>query len=138
MINCIFMPILYVWKGCLHRGTYNQTTDIILYRVSIDTKKVCKIYLKQDILLKLYFRKHLRRNYSYIMKYYVSLKCHRIMLLSRKSIYFWSFLLGQTVMTCHESVMYGVGSNTSHRVYTLLIPLCHTCLHSSHIVRHIT
>ena len=39
MINCILMHILYDWKGRLHSVTLLDLTDIILYRVSIDTNK---------------------------------------------------------------------------------------------------
>ena len=37
MINCILMHILYDWKGRFHSVTSLDTTNIILYRVSIDT-----------------------------------------------------------------------------------------------------
>ena len=42
--NCIFIhhSYFYVWKDCLHSVTDRPTngpTDIILYRVSIDTNK---------------------------------------------------------------------------------------------------
>ena len=45
MINCILMHILYDWKGRLHSVTLLDLTDIILYRVSIDTKKHNNDYL---------------------------------------------------------------------------------------------
>ena len=44
MINRILMHILYDWKGRLHRGTLLDTTNIILYRVSIDTKNTNIIF----------------------------------------------------------------------------------------------